>query len=141
MPQQRADHRQQHSEFPREHAAPRRYRRTEPFDGEDHAQRGDDIRRLPEGVVHLPTVSFFLNILSNRSVIRKPATMLMVANMTAMMPRILLNRGEPPLPETRIAPTTEIAEIALVSDIRGVCRSGDTLRTSSRPSGTASTRT
>src|SRR5258708_22592428 len=72
---------------------------------------------------------------------RNPATMLMVANATATIPRILLSIGELPLPETRIAPTTEIAEIALVSDIRGVCNKGDTRRTSSRPSGTARTRT
>ena len=32
-----------------------------------------------------------------------------------------------------IAPTTEIAEIALVSDISGVCSSGETRRISSKP--------
>src|SRR5579864_9490161 len=76
-----------------------------------------------------------------RSVMRNPATMLMVANITAMVARTLLKTGELAVPVSRIAPTTEMAEIALVSDISGVCRSGDTLRTNSRPSGTAKTST
>src|SRR5215467_6497108 len=41
----------------------------------------------------------------------------------------------------RIAPTTEIAEMALVSDISGVCSSGDTLRMISRPTNVASMKT
>src|SRR5882672_4212069 len=141
MPQQCAHDRQQHANFARAHTTSRRDRRTQPLDGKNNAESGNDVRCLPKGIVHFPPVSFFLNILSIRSVIRNPATMLMVANATAMMPRILLTIGEPPLPETRIAPTTEIAEIALVNDIRGVCNRGDTRRTNSRPSGTPRTRT
>jgi hypothetical protein len=58
-----------------------------------------------------------------------------------MVPSTLLNIGAAPLPDTRIAPTTEMAEIAFVKDINGVCKSGDTRRTNSRPKGTASTST
>src|SRR5215471_14817382 len=41
----------------------------------------------------------------------------------------------------RIAPTTLIAEIALVSDISGVCSNGDTLRMTSSPTNVASIKT
>ena len=41
----------------------------------------------------------------------------------------------------RIAPTTAIAEIALVSDISGVCSSGETLRITSKPRKVASMKT
>src|SRR6202007_1163212 len=74
-------------------------------------------------------------------VMRNPATMLMVDAVTAIQPKTFESVGESPAPEIRIAPTTEIAEIALVSDIKGVCSSGDTRRTSSNPSGTARTST
>ena len=40
-----------------------------------------------------------------------------------------------------IAPTTAIAEIALVSDISGVCSSRDTRRMTSRPMNVASMNT
>ena len=44
-------------------------------------------------------------------------------------------------PAMMIAPTTAIAEIALVSDISGVCSSGDTRRMTSRPRNVASRKT
>ena len=40
-----------------------------------------------------------------------------------------------------MAPTTEMAEMALVSDISGVCSSGETLRITSRPTKVASMKT
>ena len=43
-------------------------------------------------------VSFFLNIFSMRSVIRNPATMLMVANITAMFPAPCSTWAQSPLP-------------------------------------------
>src|SRR5258708_5554350 len=100
MPQQRADDRQQHANFTRPHASPRGHRRTQPLNGKNNAKRANDVRCLQKESVLSPPVSFFLNILSIRSVMRNPATMLMVANATATIPRILLSIGELPLPET-----------------------------------------
>jgi hypothetical protein len=68
-----------------------------------------------------------------RSVMRKPLTMLVTAAVMAMKPSTLLSVVAPCAPVIRIAPTTEIAEIALVSDISGVCSSGETLRMTSSP--------
>src|SRR5438045_9297826 len=76
-----------------------------------------------------------------RSVIRNPPTTLITAAVTAMKPRTRLSMLAFPAPATRIAPTTEIAEIALVSDISGVCSSGDTRRTNSKPRNAASMNT
>ena len=47
----------------------------------------------------------------------------------AMKPSTLLSRVAPCAPVIRMAPTTEMAEIALVSDINGVCKAGVTLHT------------
>jgi hypothetical protein len=44
-------------------------------------------------------------------------------------------------PVSRMAPTTVMAEIALVSDISGVCSSGDTPRMSWKPRNAASMKT
>ena len=44
-------------------------------------------------------------------------------------------------PVMMIEPTTAIAEIALVSDISGVCSSRDTLRITSKPTKVASMKT
>src|SRR5262249_29235384 len=69
---------------------------------------------------------------------RNPPTTLMVAAVTATKPSTRLRVDAFSAPATRIAPTTEIAEIALVSDISGVWSSGDTRRTSSKPRNPAS---
>src|SRR5438067_5558609 len=76
-----------------------------------------------------------------RSVIRKPLTMLVTAAVIAINPSTLLSVVASPEPVITIAPTTEMAEIALVSDISGVCSSGDTLRMISRPTKVASMKT
>ena len=60
-----------------------------------------------------------------RSVIRKPLTMLVIEAATAMVPRIVV-KVVCCSPATMIEPTTAIAEIALVSDISGVCRRRET---------------
>ena len=66
-----------------------------------------------------------LNILSMRSVIRKPPTTLIVAAVTATKPRIVLTipRSEP---AATSEPTSEMPEIAFVADMSGVCSSGGT---------------
>src|SRR5205085_2016060 len=76
-----------------------------------------------------------------RSVIRNPLTMLVTAAVIAMNPSTLLSMVAPGEPVIRIAPTTEIADIALVSDIKGVCNSGETLRITSKPRKVASMKT
>ena len=68
---------------------------------------------------------FFLNILSMRSVIMKPPTTLVVAQVTAIKPSVVLS-VLCCAPAATSEPTSEIPEIALVADIRGVCRSEGT---------------
>ena len=67
------------------------------------------------------TSSFRLNIFSMRSVITKPPTTFVVEQTTAMKPRIVLTVLYC-APAVTIEPTSEIPEIALVADIRGVCK-------------------
>ena len=72
--------------------------------------------------------SFFLNISSMRWVTRKPPNALIDAITTAATPT------QPPQsntagPAASIAPTRMIAEIALVTDISGVCSAGVTFQT------------
>src|SRR4051794_33145380 len=84
----------------------------------------------------------FLNIFSMRSVIRKPLTMFVTAAVMAMKPSTLLSMSSSAARlTTMIAPTTEIAEMAFVRDIRGVCSSGDTLRITSSPTKVANMKT
>src|SRR5215469_3704550 len=85
--------------------------------------------------------SRFLNIFTMRSVIRNPLTMLVTTAVIAMKPSTLLSVVASGLPVMRIAPTTEIADIALVRDISGVCSRGETLRMTSRPMKVASMKT
>src|SRR3954464_2038150 len=58
-----------------------------------------------------------------RSVIQKPPTTLIVAQVTARKPRKLENHRWSE-PATTSEPTSEIPEIAFVADIKGVCSSG-----------------
>ena len=58
-----------------------------------------------------------------------------------MKPRILVRVVASEAPVIIIAPTTEIAEMALVSDISGVWRRGETFRMISRPTNVASMNT
>mgnify|MGYP003693532927 CR=1 FL=1 len=73
------------------------------------------------------------NILSMRSVITKPPTMLLVAATMAIVPSTRRQRALRAHPTSTIAPTTAMASRALVSDISGVCSSGDTRRITSKP--------
>src|SRR5204862_2409980 len=71
-----------------------------------------------------------LNILSMRSVIRNPPTMLLVAATIAIVPRIFASIAPCAWysPARIMAPTTAMASSALVKDIKGVCKSGETRR-------------
>ena len=74
--------------------------------------------------------SDFLNMPSMRSVIKKPPTALVVEQVTAMAPSNVqiqpYSKAPYSRPVTTSDPTSEIAAIALVADMSGVCRSGGT---------------
>ena len=74
-----------------------------------------------------------------RSVIRKPLTMLVTEANTAIAPSAVLSVVFCS-PAMMIEPTTAIAEIALVSDISGVCSSRDTFWITWKPTKVASIR-
>src|SRR5437868_14818977 len=105
----------------------------EPFEAEDEENRSSQVSELDVDV-HF-ALPFFsagftgisrLNILSMRSVMRKPPITLIEAEITAMNPSQVLSELMLCRPATTSAPTTEIADSALVADISGVCRSGGT---------------
>src|SRR6202035_5183684 len=101
-------------------------RGAEPLQRKNKERCGDQIRDFDEGVraqegCHCFLGPLDLNIFNMRSVMMKPPTTLLVAAM--------------------IAPTTAMASRALVSDINGVCSSGDTRRITSNPMKAASIKT
>src|ERR1700722_8994750 len=81
-----------------------------------------------------------LNILSMGSGLTKPPTTLLVAATMAITPSTVANVLFFS-PTRTIAPTTAIASSALVSDMSGVCRSGETWRITSKPMKAASMKT
>src|SRR5712671_2318416 len=127
--QHRPDHGQSHSPHAGEHATARGFRIAHPLERQNEECRGDQVNQLNELIGHL---SRRLNIFSMRSVIRKPLTMLVVDAKTATAPRMVLRRVSCS-PASRMAPTTAMAEMALVSDISGVCSSRDTRWMTIRP--------
>src|SRR5207249_5482842 len=80
-----------------------------------------------------------LNISSMRSVTTNPPTTLVVARVTATRPRMIVT-GESAPAAMRIAPTRMMPWMALVPDIRGVCRMVGTLDITSKPTKIASTK-
>nr|GEZ54266.1 hypothetical protein [Tanacetum cinerariifolium] len=72
--------------------------------------------------------AFFLNISSMRRVTRKPPKTLTAASATASVPMVLPS-GVTVSAAASIAPTMTMAEIALVTAIRGVCSAGVTFQT------------
>src|SRR5262249_49437411 len=105
--------------------------------GGEIADLGEERRKVESA--HCP-FSRFLNIFSIRSVIRKPLMTFVVEAKTAIAPSAVL-RVECCSPRMTIEPIRLIAEIAFVSDISGVCSSGDTRRITSKPRKVASTNT
>src|SRR5690606_1214102 len=73
-------------------------------------------------------VSFFLNISSMRRVTMKPPNTFTAASATAMVPDTCPARPSV-RPAASMAPTMMMAEIALVTAIRGVCSAGVTFQT------------
>ncbi|MNT98424.1 hypothetical protein D3C72_2410000 [compost metagenome] len=73
-------------------------------------------------------MSFFLNISSMRRVTRKPPNTLTAASATASTP-MLLPSVVSVSAAASMAPTMTMAEMALVTAIRGVCSAGVTVQT------------
>src|SRR5262249_2098265 len=135
--EQRADDREGHARDARADAAPRGVRAREPAQREDEQRRRGEVTQLGDGRDHdLPRS---LNILSMRSVIRNPETMLVTEANTAIAPSAV-ERLVFCSPAMMIEPTTAIAEIALVSDMSGVCRRRDTFWITWKPTNVASIR-
>jgi len=91
--EQCAGNRQQHAQFAGKDAAARGRRRAQPLEREDEERGGNQISDLDKGVRSEHVAHGFfgplgLNILSIRSVMRKPPTMLLVAATMAIVPRI-----------------------------------------------------
>ena len=83
-------------------------------------------------IIYFFFFSFFLYICNILCVTKNPPKILIAARVTAMNPKmfekdILLPSKE--LKDAIIAPTIITEEIALVTDIKGVCRDGVTLQT------------
>src|SRR6516165_7954409 len=133
--QQSAGDGQEHAQLSSPHSAPRRGRRAQPFQREDEQYGGDEVGDLDDvlggkGLVHGFLGLLALNIFSMRSVIRKPPTTLLVAAITAKIPRTVESLDFCS-PASTMAPTTAMASRALVSDMSGVCSRGETRRITS----------
>ncbi len=143
--EQRAADGEQHADFAGAHAAAGGGGRAHPLQRHDEERRGDQVDDFDEGVGSDPGGHYFfgpldLNILSMRSVMRKPPTTLLVAATMASVPRTV-ERVLRCSPVRMMAPTTAIASSALVSDISGVCSSGEIWRMTSKPMKAASMKT
>src|SRR6202795_1046857 len=143
--EERSGNGQQHARFAGPNAVARGCGRTQPFQGKNEKNSGNQVSKFKnvfarehDGYGFLGPLA--LNILSIRSVIMKPPTMLLVAAMIAMVPRIFAKLLLPS-PARMIAPTTAMASNAFVRDISGVCSSGETRRITSKPINAASRNT
>src|SRR5690606_29206393 len=136
LPQQRADHGERHRRDAGQHRAARRRRIAHPLEREDEERGRDQVDNVDCLRTHLRG-SRFLNIFSMRSVMRKPLTMFVVDANTATAPSTVLI-GSWSGPARMIAPTIAMAEMALVSDMSGVCSRRDTRRITSGPMNVAS---
>ena len=91
------DDRQGHADHAGVDAAARRRRGVQPVQREDEEPGRDEVRELDQVVDHgrgpSPGFCSVLNILSIRSVIRNPLTMLVMDANTAMAPKILISGG------------------------------------------------
>src|SRR4051812_37538948 len=109
----------------------------QPAQRQDEENGREKVTELDQLLVHF---CFSRNIFSMRSVMRNPLTMLVIEAATAIVPRSVV-RSDSRSPAMRIDPTTAIAEIALVSDISGVCSRRDTFWITWKPTNVASMKT
>src|ERR1700681_1368779 len=125
--QERSGDSQEHAQFAGPHAATGGGGRTHPLQRQNKKRGGNQVSDFDDLCGgKLGHHDFFgpltLNILSMRSVMRNPPTMLLVAEQMGMVPRKVKKLFLFP-PAKIIAPTTAMASSALVSDINGVWRS------------------
>src|SRR6185437_6681013 len=121
--------------FTRQNAASRGRGRTEPLDRQNEEHDGGDEGEI-QILLHGDQVHDFalplLNMRNMRSVMKKPPTMLLNDAATAIAPSVV-ESAVSWRPQMMMAATTTMASSALVSDISGVCRSGETRLMSSKP--------
>src|SRR6266403_2102789 len=110
--QKSSHHGEKHANFAGPYSPPCACRRTQPLQRQDEQHASDQIDRFQKGLtVQDRSHAFFdplaLNILSMRSVMRNPPTMLLVAATMAMVPRTLASVAPCAWysPASRIAPT------------------------------------
>src|SRR5271169_1773548 len=143
--QERAGDGEEHADFTGAHAPAGGGGGAHPHQSEDEERGGDQVDDFDESVGAEPGDHYFLgpldlNILSMRSVMRKPPTTLLVAATIASAPR-MVERVLRCSPVRMMAPTTAMASSALVRDMSGVCNSGVIWRMTSKPMKAASMKT
>src|SRR5215467_2126661 len=136
--------RQGSANFSSEHAPARHCRRTQPLQRQHEQHNGGDVCEI-QVFLQCKRVGHFLglpvlNMRTMRSVMKNPPTILLKEAATAIAPNAVV-KGVVCRPAMMIAATTTMASSALVSDIRGVCRSGETRLISSKPTNPASMKT
>src|SRR5690606_38315285 len=104
------------------------FERLNEADRRDQIQHGDEIHAHGLRTSSLAFGAFFLNISSMRRVTRKPPNTLTAASATASVPMVLPS-GVTVSASASMAPTMTMAEIALVTVMRGVCKAGVTFQT------------
>src|SRR4030095_4619189 len=100
-------------------------------DAGDEVQQRNDVHRhdqCPSALAAGAFLSFFLNISSMRRVTRKPPKTLTAARATASTPMVL-PRTPVVSAAASMAPTMTMAEMALVTAIKGVCSAAVTVQT------------
>src|SRR5439155_357067 len=130
--QQRARDGQHHTDLTGPYSVAGSARRAHPSQRQNEERAGDQINDFNDVLIsgeigHGLVGRLVLNIFSMRSVIRNPPTTLLVAATTAITPstaeKVLLCS-----PTSTMAPSTAMASSAFVSDISGVCSSGEIRR-------------
>src|SRR6185312_11620734 len=136
--------RQGSANFSADYAPARRSRRTQPLQRQNEEHNGNDVGKI-QVLLQRKSVGHFLalpvlNMRNMRSVIKNPPTILLKDAATAIAPSAVV-KGVSWRPAIMIAATTTMASRALVRDMRGVCRSGETRLISSNPTNPASIKT
>src|SRR5689334_22261357 len=135
--EQRSNNGSGHAGGSHDHAAARRVRMAQPLQAQYEEAGGNQICGFKKilRVAHFFSsglaalgASFLWNILSMRSVIRKPPVTLIMAEVTAAQPRISArvwcwSYFDPAITSE---PISEMPEMALVADMSGVCSRGGT---------------
>src|SRR5438128_10760136 len=151
MLDQSLDNRREHAELAGPDPAAGGGRGAHPFQSEDEAGAREQVDEVDPCSTH-ETGSGLVsaaasrgarsprrrNIFNMRSVIMKPPTTLMVDAMTAIVPSPVASSPRS-APASTNDPTRAIPEIALVSDMSGVCSNDGTRRITSKPRNVAST--